>query len=145
MGFAPVNAVAARWGPPQGSLKGATVTWRGSARTAAPEALAGGFAQPERDYNQVGAGGFPSAHLRVASGPRQVFVKGSSVLTFPRQLLPNGFEVTLHVLITTAFPVIHDQRDLSRTALAHGANVGGVDEYGLGFVGASRPEQHELG
>jgi hypothetical protein len=65
-------------------------------------------------------------HLRGALGPPQVFVKGLMV-TFPRQLLPNGFKVALHVLITTAFPVIHDQRDLSRTALANGANVGGVD------------------
>jgi hypothetical protein len=72
-------------------------------------------------------GGFLSVRLRGVSGPRQVFVKGSRVLTFSRQLLPNGFKVTLHVLITTAFAVIHDQRDLSRTALAHGANVGGVD------------------
>ena len=56
-----------------------------------------------------------------------MFVKGSKVLTFPHQLLPNGFKVTLHVLITTTFPVIHDQGDLSRTALANGANVGGVD------------------
>ena len=65
-----------------------------------------------------------SADLRVASGPRQVFVKGFDGAHFPRQLLPNGFKVALHVLITTAFPVIHDQRDLSRTTLANGANVG---------------------
>ena len=71
----------------------------------------------------------------------------ASRVSLPRQLLPNGFEVALHVLITTAFPVIHDQRDLSRTALANSANVGGVDYYGLGLVGPGpgRPEQHKLG
>jgi hypothetical protein len=55
-------------------------------------------------------GGFQwpaSVHLRGASGPRQVFVKGFEGAHFPRQLLPNGFKVALHVLITTAFPVIH--------------------------------------
>jgi hypothetical protein len=40
--------------------------------------------------------GSPSAHLRVASGPRQVLVKGTKVLTFTHQLLPNGFSGSVH-------------------------------------------------
>jgi hypothetical protein len=58
---------------------------------------------------------------------------------------PRGsyFKVALHVLITTAFPVIHDLRDLSRTALANGANVIWVNQYGL--PGVRVDEAHELG
>ena len=70
-----------------------------------------------------------------------VDVKGSKVLTFPRQLLPNGFKVALHVLIT--FPP-HEQLDpmVTRNWLC-GAYVVRVDQYGL--LGGRVGKHHELG
>jgi hypothetical protein len=74
----------------QGGLKGATVPGGQLSGTAAPEALAGVRSQQERGYNKAGAGGFQwstSVPFRVASGPRQVFVRGSEG-GFPRELDP---------------------------------------------------------
>lgn len=73
-------------------------------------------------------------HTGVAGGRHDAYdvlgrtrLLGLNARLVPRQFLPNGLKVAHHVLITTRFPIIDDQRDLIRTALVGGANVGGVE------------------
>jgi hypothetical protein len=99
-----------REGSPQGrveglcsGLKGATVSGGPLSSSAAPEALAGMRAQPERDYNQVGCCGVPSPTLgnvkasqktaRVKDGHRgpQGRDREAPQVTLPRPKPSRGF------------------------------------------------------